>query len=195
MILSILRLTNHNSTFGWLLTYGSKVKHESPMEFKWNHLTIHKSGKMENYIILSSMEIALKFSSMPENCIDVVLLTPYFLQLHQNCGVRIIQSLRRLMILGSVETSTYDAFTHRWLSACKRILKIRIDLVIGTYHNILDQYDHADLGFSFKWYVWIKTDLCLTFVEFALRMPMKTLIWACKHKGAKYTLIIIQWNP
>jgi modification methylase len=57
--------------------------------------------------------------------------------------------------------SSYDIFTQRWLSACKRVLKDTGTIwVIGTYHNIFRiGASMQDLGFWFlNDIIWVKTN-------------------------------------
>lgn len=84
----------------------------------------------------------------------------------------------------------YDAFSRRWLSACRRVLKDDGALwVIGTYHNI-----HRvgrilqDLGYWFlNDVVWIKTNPMPNFRGVRLTNAHETLLWVIKDEGAPYT--------
>lgn len=84
----------------------------------------------------------------------------------------------------------YDAFTHAWLSACRRILKPEGTLwVIGTYHNI-----HRvgailmDLGYwIINEIVWQKANPTPQFRGVRFTNAHETLIWAKKDAKARYT--------
>ena len=84
----------------------------------------------------------------------------------------------------------YDAFTRRWLSACRRVLKDTGTLwVIGSYHNIYRVGAiMQDLGFWFlNDIAWIKSNPTPNFRGVRFTNAHETLLWAQKKKGAKYT--------
>jgi len=84
----------------------------------------------------------------------------------------------------------YDEFTRRWLSAAKRVLKETGTIwVIGTYHNIFRiGAIMQDLGFwILNDVVWIKTNPMPNFRGVRFTNAHETLIWASKHKKARYT--------
>ncbi len=154
-----------------------------------------KPGKMENLpldrVIQGNCLDILEL--MPENCVDVVFADPpYFLQLQHelwrpdNSYVEAVNDPWDQFD----NFSTYDVFTQRWLSACKRVLKDTGTIwVIGTYHNIFRiGATMQDLGFWFlNDIIWVKTNPMPNFRGVRFTNAHETLIWACKHKGAKYT--------
>ncbi len=85
---------------------------------------------------------------------------------------------------------TYDRFTRSWLKACRRVLKETGTIwVIGSYHNIfrvgtlmqdLDYWILNDI-------VWIKSNPMPNFKGVRFTNAQETLIWAQKHRGARYT--------
>ncbi|MEM7239850.1 MAG: site-specific DNA-methyltransferase, partial [Pseudomonadota bacterium] len=84
----------------------------------------------------------------------------------------------------------YDAFTHAWLSAARRILKPDGAIwVIGSYHNIFRLgVAVQDLGF---WVqndvVWRKTNPMPNFRGKRFCNAHETLIWASRSEGSKPT--------
>ena len=84
----------------------------------------------------------------------------------------------------------YDAFTRRWLEACRRVLKEDGTLwVIGSYHNI-----HRigtilqDLGFwTLNDVTWVKANPTPNMRGTRFTNATETLIWAQKHQGRPYT--------
>ena len=84
----------------------------------------------------------------------------------------------------------YDRFTRQWLQAAQRLLKDTGTLwVIGTYHNIFRiGAIMQDLGFwILNDVVWIKTNPMPNFRGVRFTNAHETLIWAAKHKKARYT--------
>jgi modification methylase len=82
----------------------------------------------------------------------------------------------------------YDAFTHDWLTACRRVLKDDGALwVIGSYHNIFRVGRIVqDLGFwILNDVVWRKSNPMPNFKGARLTNAHETLIWAAKARGAK----------
>ena len=83
----------------------------------------------------------------------------------------------------------YDAFTSRWLVACRRVLKDTGTIwVIGTYHNIYRiGAIMQDLGYWFlNDVIWIKTNPMPNFRGVRFTNAHATLIWASKARGARY---------
>ena len=130
---------------------------------------------------------------LPEKSVDLVFADPpYNLQLNQ--------ALYRpnMSQVDAVDDAwdqfgsfaAYDRFTRDWLAACRRVLKDTGTLwVIGTYHNI-----HRvgailqDLEFwILNEIAWIKTNPMPNFRGVRFTNAHETLIWAQKHKGARYT--------
>jgi modification methylase len=82
----------------------------------------------------------------------------------------------------------YDAFTRRWLSACKRVMKPSATLwVIGSYHNIfrvgaiLQDLDFWILNDV----VWRKTNPMPNFRGRRFTNAHETMIWAARDPGGK----------
>ena len=130
--------------------------------------------------------------SFPENSVDVIFADPpYYLQLQRelwrpnNSFVEAVNDQWDQFD----NFSTYDEFSRRWLSACKRVVKETGTIwVIGTYHNIFRiGAIMQDLGFWFlNDIIWVKTNPMPNFRGVRFTNAHETLIWACKHKGAKY---------
>lgn len=84
----------------------------------------------------------------------------------------------------------YDAFTHRWLTACQRVLKPTGAIwVIGTYHNIFRVGAILqNLGFwILNDVIWLKTNPMPNFRGVRFTNAHETLIWASTSREAKYT--------
>jgi DNA modification methylase len=84
----------------------------------------------------------------------------------------------------------YDAFTHAWLSACRRVLKDTGTIwVIGSYHNIYRVGAiMQDLGYWFlNDIAWIKSNPTPNFRGVRFTNAHETLLWSQKKKGARYT--------
>ena len=132
-------------------------------------------------------------NSLPESSVDLIFADPpYNLQLQQDLYR---PNMTRVDAVNDAwdqfeDFKAYDDFTRAWLTACRRVLKENGTLwVIGTYHNIyrigaLMQ----DLGFWFlNDIIWIKTNPMPNFRGVRFTNAHETLLWACKHKGARYT--------
>jgi modification methylase len=88
------------------------------------------------------------------------------------------------------DLATYDDFTRRWLAAAQRVLKKDGTLwVIGSYHNIYRVGANLqDLGYwILNDVVWRKTNPMPNFRGRRFTNAHETLIWAAKHKDARYT--------
>ena len=131
--------------------------------------------------------------SFPAASVDMVFADPpYNLQLQRE-----LWRPNRTKVNGVNDTwdhfesfAEYDAFTHDWLSACRRVLKETGTLwVIGTYHNIFRVGAIIqNLGFwVINDIVWIKTNPMPNFRGVRFTNAHETLIWAQKKKGAHYT--------
>lgn len=131
--------------------------------------------------------------TLPEKSLDLIFADPpYNLQLQQELWrpnmTRVDAVDDEWDRFGSF--AEYDAFTQAWLEACRRVLKDTGTLwVIGTYHNI-----HRigavlmDLGYwILNEVTWIKTNPMPNFRGTRFTNAHETLIWAQKHRGAKYT--------
>ena len=132
-------------------------------------------------------------NSLPEKSIDLIFADPpYNLQLSQELW------RPNLTKVDAVNDSwdqfpsfaEYDAFTHEWLSACRRVLKDTGTIwVIGSYHNIyrvgniLQNLDYWILNDV----VWVKTNPMPNFRGVRFANAHETLIWAQKIRGAQYT--------
>lgn len=85
---------------------------------------------------------------------------------------------------------TYDDFTRKWLTGCRRVLKDSGTIwVIGSYHNIYRIGSILqDLGFwILNDIVWIKSNPMPNFRGVRFTNAHETLIWAQKQKGKHYT--------
>tara|TARA_Y100000590_G_scaffold391411_1_gene467983 strand:+ start:464 stop:1537 length:1074 start_codon:yes stop_codon:yes gene_type:complete len=85
---------------------------------------------------------------------------------------------------------TYDNFTNKWLSECRRILKKNGAIwVIGSYHNIFRVGKIVqDLGFwILNDVIWNKKNPMPNFRGTRFTNAHETLIWASKSKNSKYT--------
>lgn len=83
----------------------------------------------------------------------------------------------------------YDAFTYKWLKACRRVMKKNGTLwVIGSYHNIhrvgtiLQDLNYWILNSV----VWIKSNPTPNFRGMRFTNAHETLLWVQKEKGARY---------
>jgi modification methylase len=84
----------------------------------------------------------------------------------------------------------YDRFTRVWLAACRRVLKDTGTIwTIGSYHNVYRVGSILqDLGFwILNDLLWIKTNPMPQFRGVRFANAHETLLWAQKHKGARYT--------
>ena len=84
--------------------------------------------------------------------------------------------------------SAYDAFTHAWLTACRRVMKPAATLwVIGSYHNIFRiGAILQDLGFwILNDVVWRKTNPMPNFRGRRFTNAHETLIWAARDATGK----------
>lgn len=84
--------------------------------------------------------------------------------------------------------ASYDEFTTRWLTECRRVMKPNATLwVIGTYHNIFRVGRILqDLGFwILNDVVWVKSNPMPNFRGVRFTNATETLIWAVKDKSVK----------
>ena len=84
----------------------------------------------------------------------------------------------------------YDAFTRRWLSACRRVLKPDGAIwVIGSYHNVFRLgRELQDQGFwILNDIVWRKTNPMPNFRGRRFTNAHETLIWASRDQRSRYT--------
>jgi site-specific DNA-methyltransferase (adenine-specific) len=132
-------------------------------------------------------------NSLPEKSVDLIFADPpYNLQLqgelHRPNMTRVAGVEDDWDRFDSFEA--YDAFTRRWLTACRRVLKPTATIwVIGSYHNIFRVGAiMQDLGFwILNDVVWIKTNPMPNFRGVRFTNAHETLIWASTGKGARYT--------
>ena len=86
--------------------------------------------------------------------------------------------------------AAYDAFTTRWMTEARRILKPRGSLwVIGSYHNIFRVgATLQDLGYwILNDVIWRKANPMPNFRGTRFTNAHETMIWAAKSETAKYT--------
>lgn len=129
--------------------------------------------------------------TMPAGCADMVFADPpYNLQL-SNELFRPDQS--RVDPVDDAwdrfaDAAAYDAFTRRWLTAARRLLKPDGTLwVIGTYHNIFRVGTLLqDLGFWFlNDVVWRKTNPMPNFRGRRFTNAHETLIWSARDRTSR----------
>lgn len=145
---------------------------------------------IDKIIIGNCLEV---LETLPQRSVDMIFADPpYNLQL-QNELYR--PNLTR--VDGVDETwdkfksfEDYDRFTRTWLSACRRVLKDTGTIwVIGSYHNIYRV--GAILQDQGYWIlndvIWVKTNPMPNFKGVRFTNAQETLIWAQKHRGARYT--------
>lgn len=132
-------------------------------------------------------------NDIPENSVDLIFADPpYNLQL-ENELFRPNES----KVDGVTddwdkfsELNDYDDFTHRWLKACRKVLKDNGAIwVIGSYHNIFRVGNIIqDLGYwILNDILWVKTNPMPNFRGVRFTNAHETLIWAKKNKNSKYT--------
>lgn len=131
--------------------------------------------------------------TLPEKSIDVIFADPpYNLQLQQELwrpNITKVDAVNEAWDQFS-DFAEYDAFTRKWLQACRRVLKDTGTLwVIGSYHNIYRVGAILmDLGYwILNDIVWIKTQPMPNFRGVRFTNAHETLIWAQKNRGARYT--------
>lgn len=132
-------------------------------------------------------------NSLPEKSVDLIFADPpYNLQLQDDLWRPNMTRVDAVddewdQFGGFAE---YDRFTRDWLNACRRVLKDTGTLwVIGSYHNIYRVGALLmDLGYwILNDIVWVKTNPMPNFRGVRFTNAHETLIWAQKHKGARYT--------
>jgi modification methylase len=132
-----------------------------------------------------------EMNKLPEACVDLVFADPpYNLQLEGRLS-RPDQS-----VVDGVDDdwdkfadfSAYDAFTRRWLSAARRVMKRDATIVvIGSYHNIFRVGAILqDLGFwILNDIVWRKANPMPNFRGRRFTNAHETMIWAARSADAK----------
>ena len=135
----------------------------------------------------------VELEKLPEKSVDLVFADPpYNLQLQSDLYRPNMSKVDAVDDawdkFGSF--AEYDAFTRRWLAACRRVLKDTGTLwVIGTYHNIhrvgaaLQDLDYWLLNAV----VWIKVNPMPNFRGTRFTNAHEELLWAQKVQGARYT--------
>ncbi|HEY9075328.1 MAG TPA: DNA methyltransferase [Anaerolineaceae bacterium] len=132
-------------------------------------------------------------ATLPEKSVDLVFADPpYNLQLQQDLyrpnHTKVAAVNDEWDRFESFEA--YDAFSRRWLTESRRVLKDSGSLwVIGSYHNIYRLGTILqDLGFwILNDVIWIKANPMPNFRGVRFTNAHETLIWASKSQGAKYT--------
>jgi site-specific DNA-methyltransferase (adenine-specific) len=131
--------------------------------------------------------------ALPERSVDLVFADPpYNLQLQQDLWR---PNMTRVDAVDDEWDrfdgfAAYDRFTRAWLEGCRRVLKDTGALwVIGSYHNIYRiGAILMDLGYwILNDVVWVKQNPMPNFRGVRFTNAHETLIWAQKHKGARYT--------
>jgi modification methylase len=132
-------------------------------------------------------------AQLPAQSVDLIFADPpYNLQLQQELWR---PNLTRVDAVDAAwdqfaSFAEYDQFSREWLLACRRVLKETGTIwVIGTYHNIYRLGTQLmDLGY---WILndclWLKTNPMPNFRGVRFTNAHETLIWAQKHRGARYT--------
>jgi site-specific DNA-methyltransferase (adenine-specific) len=130
---------------------------------------------------------------LPEQSVDLIFADPpYNLQLQQQLFRPDMSKVDAVddewdQFAGFAE---YDQFTRAWLGACRRVLKDSGTLwVIGSYHNIYRVGAILmDLGYwILNDILWVKTNPMPNFRGVRFANAHEILLWAQKHKGARYT--------
>jgi len=154
-------------------------------------LTEKKQGLPVDTII--SGNCITQMAKLPANSVDLIFADPpYNLQLGGGL-TRPDQS-----IVDAVDDhwdqfesfEAYDAFTHAWLSAARRLLKPDGAIwVIGSYHNVFRLGAKLqDLGFwVLNDVVWRKSNPMPNFKGTRFTNAHETMIWASKSQKSKYT--------
>jgi len=141
--------------------------------------------------VLYNTDVIGLLSTLPENSIDMIFADPpYNLS---NGGFSVHAGRRVSVNKGSWDKSNgfkddYD-FHHRWLEACRRVLKPHGTLwVSGTYHSIY-QCGHALQSLNYHILndiSWFKPNASPNLSCRFFTASHETLIWARKEKKAKH---------
>ena len=128
--------------------------------------------------------------ALPANCVDLVFADPpYNLQLRGNL---LRPNMTEVDAADDewdqfLSLDEYDAFTRRWLTACRRVMKDSATLwVIGSYHNIYRVGAILmDLGFWFlNDIVWVKKNPTPHMKGVRFCNAHETLLWVKKSERA-----------
>jgi len=136
--------------------------------------------------------------SLPAGSIDMIFADPpYNLQIGAEYGHGELLRPNQSVVDGVDAAwdklggfADYDAFSLRWLTAARRVLKPDGTLwVIGTYHNIFRVGTQLqDLGFwMLNDLVWRKTNPMPNFRGKRFTNAHETLIWAAHGRDSRYT--------
>ena len=145
----------------------------------------------KNYIIHGNNLEVLK--SLPEKSIDLIFADPpYNLQLKDTLyrpDQTVVEAVTNDWDKFD-DYKSYDKFSIKWLSECKRILKDSGSLwVIGSYHNIFRLGTCIqNLGYwILNDIIWHKTNPMPNFRGTRFTNAHETLLWCTTSKNAKYT--------
>ena len=131
--------------------------------------------------------------SLPKNSVDLIFADPpYNLQLRNDLYRPNMTKVDAVVDSWDMfrNFTEYDAFTYKWLSASRCVLKETGTIwVIGSYHNIYRVGTiMQDLGFwILNDIIFIKNNPMPNFRGVRFTNAHETMIWAQKKKGAKYT--------
>ncbi|GBC89544.1 Modification methylase DpnIIB [bacterium HR14] len=129
---------------------------------------------------------------LPEQSVDLIFADPpYYLQLQEELWRPNLTKVDAVDEAWDQFSSfeEYDSFCLRWLEGCRRVLKDDGTLwVIGSYHNIFRIGKlMQDLGFwILNSVIWVKANPMPNFRGRRLTHSHEILIWAVKHKDARY---------
>jgi site-specific DNA-methyltransferase (adenine-specific) len=132
-------------------------------------------------------------NTFPDKSVDLIFADPpYNLQLQQDLWRPNMTKVDAVVDEWDQFSSfqEYDAFSRKWLTACRRVLKETGSIwVIGSYHNIYRiGAILQDLGFwILNDVVWIKTNPMPNFRGVRFTNAHETLLWASKSKSSRYT--------
>ena len=147
---------------------------------------------VQNHFVLYKADSLEILKQLPENSVDMIFADPPY-NLSNN-GFSVHAGRRVSVNKGEWDKSKgfkddYE-FHHRWLEACKRVLKPEGTLwVSGTYHSIY-QCGHAlqSLGYHILNDIsWFKPNASPNLSCRFFTASHETLIWARKDKKAKHT--------
>lgn len=129
---------------------------------------------------------------LPEQSADLIFADPpYYLQLQEELWRPNLTKVDAVDEAWDQFSSfeEYDSFCLYWLEGCRRVLKDDGALwVIGSYHNIFRIGKlMQDLGFwILNSVIWVKANPMPNFRGRRLTHSHEILIWAAKHKDARY---------
>jgi len=154
------------------------------------HEVIKPYFQEKDFVLYNTESIGF-LSLLPENSIDMIFADPPY---NLSNGGFSVHAGRRV----SVNKGTWDKsngfkddydFHHRWLEACRRVLKTHGTLwVSGTYHSIY-QCGHALQALNYHILndiSWFKPNAAPNLSCRFFTASHETLIWARKEKNAKH---------